>query len=80
MFIQPVFGVKMENKDKRRSILVEEAQFEAFDERCKALGMNSSETLDVLLQQEVERTTTLKVEKGQTMSNIINQMAKKGDD
>ena len=48
----------------RKTIQVNEAQFQEFDSRRKALGLNSSETLDVLLQQEVERTTTLKIERG----------------
>ena len=75
--IQPVFGVKMSNKDSRKSILVNEAQFTEFDNRRKALGMNSTELLDALLQQEVERTTTLKIERGTDFDNCEKRMVKR---
>jgi len=77
LFIQPVYGVKMTNKSQRRSILVNEAQFTEFDSKRKALGMNSTELLDALLMQEVERVTTLKVEKGTDFDNLEKQLSRK---
>jgi len=67
-------------EDKRKTIMVNEAQFEAFDQRRKMLDMNSSELLDVLLQQEVERETTLRIERGFTFQNAEKQLTKKGSD
>jgi hypothetical protein len=48
----------MAKGDNRRTIRVEEAVFEVFDERRKVLGLNSSDTLQTLLQKEVTRTET----------------------
>lgn len=64
----------MVKEDKRKSILVNEACFETFDQRRKMLDMNSSELLDVLLQQEVERTETLKIEKGFSFANCEKRL------
>ena len=67
-------------EDKRKTIMVNEAQFEAFEQRRKALDMNSSETLDVLLHQEVNRVTTLKIEPIGDFDYEAKKMTKKGDD
>jgi hypothetical protein len=67
----------------RRSILVNEAQFEAFDQRRKALDMNSSELLQTLLQEDVVRTETTmihRVEQVGDFDNEVRKMAKKVGD
>lgn len=78
--IQPVFGVKMTKEAIRKSILVEEAVFNDFSQKRDILGLNSTELLQTLLQEEIERTTTLKVEKGTDFDNLVKQMTKKGSD
>jgi len=83
LFIQGLYGVKMTKEPIRRSILVNEAQFEAFDQRRKALDMNSSELLQTLLQEDVVRTETTmihRVEQVGDFDNEVRKMAKKVGD
>jgi len=52
-------------KEGRKTIQVGESVFNEFVSRKEAIGAkNSTECLQELLQQEVERTTTLKIERG----------------
>ena len=46
----------MAKRDKRKTIMVEEVCFKVFDERRKALKMNSSELLETLLSPNFEQT------------------------
>ena len=64
----------MAKEDQRKNIKANKEVFEVFSERCKALDMTQNELLETLLQEEVERTTTLKVEKGTTFHNIEKQL------
>jgi hypothetical protein len=81
--IQPVFGVKMINKAQRKSILVEEAVFYDFKQKREILGLNSSETLQALLQAEITRTETTMVNRIEPIGDFdyeAKKMTKKGDD
>lgn len=69
----------MAKEKPRKSILVTESAFNEFAEKRKALGMNSTELLDALLQEEVERTTTLKVEHCGDFDNEVKKLTKRED-
>ena len=69
----------MAKEKPRKSILVTESAFNEFDNRRKALGLNSSETLDMLLNQETKREITLKIDRSNTFSNAENQLRKEGE-
>jgi len=74
----------MTKEPVRKSILVNEAQFEAFDQRRKALDLNSSELLQTLLQTEITKTETTMVNRIEQLGDFDNlvkrESLKKGDD
>jgi hypothetical protein len=70
--------INMANKDKRKTIMVEEACFNDFNEKRTVLGLNSTELLQNLLQSEIERTTVFRIDKGTSFDHIAKEMSKCG--
>jgi hypothetical protein len=61
-------------KDNRRTLKVSESLGDRFSQEASNLGMTHEQFLDALLMSEVERTETLKVEKGMSFSNIEKRL------
>ena len=58
-------------KDKpRKSILVSESCFDNFNEVRNSLDMNSSDTLNALMQSEILKTETIIVQRAKVQNRI----------
>jgi len=61
---------------KRKTIQINESVFNSFDETRKALKLNSSDTLQTLLQKEFTKTESFRVENSGDFDNCCKQFNK----
>lgn len=67
--------------DKRKTIMVEEAQFKLFDERRKALGKNSTELLSELMlngsyEETLKISNRIEPDTAENFEKNINELNK----